>query len=142
MRLQPHLAAFPAEPARIRVGGPHDDFQSVPMIFMVDDGRPPLRTSFSVIWRPAAQEIGLPSRRAVHALRHYYASLLIRHGESVKSVQARLGHATAAETLDRYSHLWPDSEDRTREAVDSVLGAADWLRTERGPDIRTRRSEA
>lgn len=50
--------------------------------------------------------------------------LLIRHGESVKVVQARLGHASAAETLDTYSHLWPDSEDRTRQAVDSVLGSA------------------
>jgi len=58
-----------------------------------------------------------------HALRHYYASLLIRHGESVKVVQSRLGHASAAETLDTYSHLWPDSEDRTRQAIDAVLGA-------------------
>jgi integrase len=55
---------------------------------------------------------------------------LIRHGEAVKVLQARLGHATAAETLDTYSHLWPDSEDRTRAAVDGVLGApADSLRT-------------
>ena len=57
-----------------------------------------------------------------HSLRHFYGSLLIRHGESVKMVQARLGHASAAETLDTYSHLWPDSDDRTRAAVDSVLG--------------------
>jgi integrase len=84
---------------------------------------------------------GLPSRMAIHALRHYYASLLIRHGESVKTVQARLGHATAAETLDTYSHLWPDSEDRTRE-VDSVLGAADWLRTEQGAQRQTLTSQA
>jgi len=56
-------------------------------------------------------------------LRHYYASLLIRFGESVKTVQARLSHATAAETLDTYSHLWPNSDDRTREAVDAVLGS-------------------
>ena len=39
-------------------------------------------------------------------------------------VQVRLGHATAAETLDTYSHLWPDSDDRTREAIDAVLGSA------------------
>jgi hypothetical protein len=42
----------------------------------------------------------------------------------VKTVQSRLGHASATETLDTYAHLWPDSEDRTREAVDSALGAA------------------
>ncbi len=74
---------------------------------------------------------GLPKGTGMHALRHYYASLLIRYGESVKTVQARLGHASAAETLDTYSHLWPDSDDRTREAVDAVLGApADSLRTD------------
>jgi hypothetical protein len=48
----------------------------------------------------------------------------IAHGESIKVVQARLGHATAAETLDTYAHLWPDSEDQTRAAIDSVLGAS------------------
>lgn len=56
-----------------------------------------------------------------HALRHYYASLLIRHGESVTTVQARLGHASASETLNTYAHLWPDAEDRTRQAVDDVM---------------------
>lgn len=66
----------------------------------------------------------------MHDLRHYYASLLIRHGESVKVVQGRSGHASAAETLDTYSHMWPDNEDRTRAAVDAFLGApADFLRT-------------
>jgi integrase len=140
--LAAHLATFPAEPLRIRVGSPSAAFQDVPLIFIADDGRPLRRTSFSAIWRPAAREIGLPSRMAFHTLRHYYASLLIRHGESVKTVQVRLGHATAAETLDTYSHLWPDSEDRTREAVDSVLGDADWLRTGNGPETQTPRSQA
>jgi integrase len=67
---------------------------------------------------------GLPQTVTFDALRHFYASLLIRHGESVKTVQARLGHASAAETLDTYRHLWPDNDDRTREAVDSAPGAA------------------
>ena len=60
----------------------------------------------------------------MHSLRHLYASQLIRHGESVKTVQARLGHASASETLDTYSHLWPDSEERTREAVDEAWRGA------------------
>jgi hypothetical protein len=33
------------------------------------------------------------------------------------------GHASAVEALDTYSHLWPDSDDRTRDAIDSELGA-------------------
>ena len=64
------------------------------------------------------------------------ASLLIRHGESVKTVQSRLGHASAAITLDTYSHLWPDADDTTRAAVQLALGAgraADSLRTGEQP---------
>jgi integrase len=57
--------------------------------------------------------------------------LLIHGGESVKAVQARLGHSSASITLDVYSHLWPDSEDRTRHAVDAAWQPpADFSRTE------------
>lgn len=79
------------------------------------------RSSFGYHWNAAAKAAKLGPRSGLHSLRHYYASLLIRYGESVKTVQARLGHASAAETLDTYSHLWPDSDDRTRDAIDSVL---------------------
>ena len=56
-----------------------------------------------------------------HDLRHFYASLLIAKGCSIKTVQKRLGHQSAMETLDTYSHLWTDSDDETRAAVDVVL---------------------
>ena len=104
------------------------------LIFTNDRGEAISRTRFSVVWRRAVKSAGLPEGDThFHDLRHYYASLLIRHGESVKTVQARLGHASAAETLDTYSHLWPDSEDLTRAAVDSVLAApASGLRTNPG----------
>ncbi len=102
------------------------------LLFQLDE-LPVRRASFfQRIWRPTLKAAGLPTTTTFYGLRHYYASLLIRHGESVKTVQARLGHASATETLDTYSHLWPDSDDRTREAVDSVLGAetlADSVRT-------------
>ncbi|MGH9050971.1 MAG: tyrosine-type recombinase/integrase [Acidimicrobiia bacterium] len=94
-------------------------------LVFTDKGEHPIRrTRFGdSVWRRAVRAVGLPPRTGFHALRHYYASLLIRHGESVKVVQARLGHASAAETLDTYSHLWPDSVDSTRGAVDEILGA-------------------
>jgi integrase len=102
-----HLATFPA-----------DD-----LVFTTSTGTPVTRTRFGEVWRDAVKAAGAPLGTGFHGLRHFYASLLIRHGESVKTVQARLGHASAAETLDTYSHLWPDSDDRTRAAVDAVLGA-------------------
>jgi integrase len=80
--------------------------------------------------RAAIKASGLPDGTGFHALRHDCAGLLIRHGESVKTVQSRLGRASAVEMLDTYSHLWPDSDDRTRDAIDSMLGfPADQLRT-------------
>ncbi|WP_363459130.1 tyrosine-type recombinase/integrase [Microbacterium sp. LMI1x-1-1.1] len=96
------------------------------------NGKGITRQRFGHLWRPAAQAAGLTDATGtgMHALRHYYASLLIRYGESVKTVQGRLGHKSATETLDTYGHMWADSDDRTREAVDSVLGApADPVRT-------------
>jgi integrase len=97
-------------------------------VFVTDAGNPIRRTAFGDVWRAAVKAAGAPHGTGFHELRHYYASLLIRHGESVKVVQARLGHATADETLNTYTHLWPDSDDRTRAAVDSVL-LADPART-------------
>lgn len=86
-------------------------------------GRAITRQRFGRMWRPAAAVAGLDAETGTgaHALRHYYASLLIRYGESVKTVQARLGHKSASETLDTYGHLWADSDDRTRDAIDTVL---------------------
>ncbi|TQK27897.1 site-specific integrase [Arthrobacter sp. SLBN-53] len=116
--LAAHLAAFPTDPDGL--------------VFTLA-GKSITRQAFGHKWRAAVKTAGLPTGTGFHALRHYYASLLIRHGESVKTVQVRLGHASAVETLDTYSHLWPDSDDRTRDAIDSVLGStADGLRTETG----------
>jgi integrase len=56
-----------------------------------------------------------------HNLRHFYASMLIAGGQSVKVVQKRLGHASATITLDTYGHLWPDNEDETRDVVSRLL---------------------
>ena len=92
------------------------------LVFTNEHDGPIRRNRFNEVWRRAATQARLPTGTGFHALRHYYASLLIRHGESVTVVQARLGHASAAETLDTYSHLWPDAADRTRQAVDAVLG--------------------
>lgn len=94
------------------------------LIFTSAGGKAIRRTTFWDIWRQAVEDAGMPKGTRFHSLRHFYASLLIRYGESVKVVQERLGHASAAETLDTYSHLWPDSEDRTRAAVDAVLGSS------------------
>jgi integrase len=42
-----------------------------------------------------------------HDLRHTWASLALRGGESPKVVQERLGHRSIQITLDIYSHVTP-----------------------------------
>jgi len=49
---------------------------------------------------------------------------LIHANLNPKVIQSRLGHATIAETMDTYGHLFPDSEDLGRGAVASALATA------------------
>jgi integrase len=45
----------------------------------------------------------------MHALRRFYASVLIDAGESVKAVAEYLGHADPGFTLRVYAHLFPST---------------------------------
>lgn len=56
-----------------------------------------------VNFKRIAASIGLPDAR-VHDLRHTNATLALVNGDDLKTVQANLGHATAAFTLQRYVH--------------------------------------
>jgi integrase len=61
-----------------------------------------------------------PAGTTSHDLRHHYASVLLAAGESVIAVAERLGHDDATMVLKVYGHLMPDSEDRTRKAIDDA----------------------
>jgi integrase len=105
-----HLAAWPAHP-------------DLGVVFTNERAEPIQQQPFASVWETAQRKSGLPEWATPHDLRHYFASVLIRSGASVKVVQARLGHASAKTTLDIYSHLFGDEEDRTRAAIDLELGA-------------------
>jgi integrase len=67
------------------------------------------------------------SRRTIrvgrHArARHCYASALLDGGESIRAVSEYLGHPDPGFTLRVYTHLMPSSAERTRRAIDAVLG--------------------
>lgn len=93
------------------------------LVFTNTLGRPLRRNTAGDMWHRAAAAAKLPAWATFHDLRHFYASLLIAKGCSVKTVQSCLGHQSAIETLDTYGHLWPDSDDETRNAVDQVLAS-------------------
>lgn len=83
--------------------------------------------------RLAEDDPTFPARVVTHDLRHHYASVLLAAGESVVAVAERLGHDNATMVLRVYGHLLPDSEDRTRRAVDDA-----WKAPETGSGGRPR----
>lgn len=92
------------------------------LVFSSRQGRPLWSSWFyKWAWQPAVARAGLPRGTRFHDLRHFYASALIAAGESVKTVQAAMGHASAVETLETYAGLWPDAPERTRAAVDALM---------------------
>ena len=95
-------------------------------------GRPVRRSSFGDCWRDAVEAVGAPAGTRFHELRHFYASTLIHAGLHPKEIQVRLGHASITETMDTYGHLFPDSEESGRGAIQGALGEilANSLRTE------------
>jgi integrase len=105
-----HMSEFP----------PHLDLG---LIFTNEHGEPIQQHPFAMVFKHGRDKAGLPDWATPHDLRHFYASTLIRAGLSSKVIQARLGHESAKTTLDVYGHLFPDEEDRTRTAIDAVLGA-------------------
>lgn len=89
------------------------------------------RQSLHRSFRAALASAGLPVTVTFHQLRHTYASLLIEAVESVTVVAARLGHKNPTETLQTYSHLWPSSEEQTRQVLSRAFRDADFSRTTR-----------
>ena len=86
----------------------------------------PALVTADVIPDPGKGEGYLAAREhGMHALRHFYASVLLDAGESIKAVSEYLGHADPGFTLRTYTHLMPSSRDRTRRAVDAVFTRAE-----------------
>jgi integrase len=88
--------------------------------------RPLNRNYFNrYIWKPSLVRAGVDPTRdnGLHALRHYYASVLLDAGESIRTVAEYLGHSDPGFTLRTYTHLIPASEARARKAVDGILGS-------------------
>jgi integrase len=92
------------------------------LVFVDGRGQPIHRSALGHMWRRSAAKANVVDFTP-HSLRHYAASVMIAQGASVKAVQRHLGHASATTTLDTYAHLFPDSEDITRRALEAGIEA-------------------
>jgi len=71
-------------------------------------------------FKPLLRRAGLPNIR-FHDLRHACATLLFSEGVPVKVVQEVLGHSSVSVTMDVYSHVLPDMQEKAAAAMDGLL---------------------
>ncbi len=57
----------------------------------------------------------------LHDVRHTHATLLIAAGVPVKVVSERLGHATAAFTIETYQHVMPGMQTGAAVITEALL---------------------
>jgi integrase len=128
---------WPAEPLKTEgsdapIPIPHDlalmlssSVQQWPSDMMVTNGPGTTRCGPWIIERAVREAKpgieGLPEEFSFHDLRHYFASVLIADRNDIKTVQARMRHASATTTLNTYGHLWPDADESTRSTIGAVI---------------------
>ena len=93
------------------------------LVFTDELGRHLARETVYHNFKRAAEKAGIGSAR-FHDLRHSYAVAALRSGDDIKTVQANLGHHTAAFTLDTYGHVTErmkqDSASRMERFIEGV----------------------
>ena len=57
-----------------------------------------------------------------HHFRHTHASLLLQAGIPVKEVSERLGHKDVKITLEIYSHVMPEEQEKTASKFANFVG--------------------
>ncbi|MGV9620336.1 tyrosine-type recombinase/integrase [Streptomyces tendae] len=136
--LRDHSKEFPSADVTLPWRTPDGPLVTKRLIFSGVEGRHVRVSNFNDHhWKPALAAAGVipaaePGARyasarehGMHALRHFYASVLLDAGESIRALSSYLGHSDPGFTLRTYTHLMPSSEGRTRKAVDSLYLASD-----------------
>jgi integrase len=124
--LAAYLAEFPAMPVELPCETPEGKRLTVPLVVSTRERSALNRNYFnSHVWKPALAKAGVEASRenGMHALRHWFASVLLDAGESIRAVSEHLGHSDPGFRLRVYTHLMPSSIERTKSAVDAALSA-------------------
>jgi integrase len=129
LRLSEALAAYPAGAVTLPWNDPgskrHGQGVTAALMFTTRAGRAVNASTFNTAaWRPARRKAGLADG-GMHALRHYYASVLLAGGVDVRALSEYLGHHDPAVTLRVYAHLMPSAGDRALRAVEAALAGQD-----------------
>lgn len=101
------------------VGG--SAWQDHDLVVELGDGRPMDPSEFSRKFRDLAKKAGAAGVR-LHDLRHAYATMLLSSGVHPKIASEALGHSTVGITLDTYSHVLPNMQEKAAAAIQEALG--------------------
>ena len=122
-----HLQRFPAPKVTLPRETPESSASATATLFVTTRERRALNRNYfnSAIWKRAQARVGIEDSRdnGMHALRHWYASVLLDAGESIRAVSEYLGHSDPGFTLRTYTHLMPSSSERTRTAIDDAFAS-------------------
>jgi integrase len=90
------------------------------LVFTSPAGRPIYSDKLAKRFKVILSQVGLPVIR-LYDLRHTAATLALSAGVPPKVVAEQLGHASAAFTLDVYSHLLPHMQEEAAIKVERIL---------------------
>ncbi|HET6562277.1 MAG TPA: site-specific integrase [Marmoricola sp.] len=95
------------------------------LLFVRPDGTPVHPDTVTDMFGKHLAAAGLPKIR-LHDLRHSYASAALKSGVSPKVVSERLGHTSAAFTMQTYMHVIPGMDAAAANQIaDLILGRGD-----------------
>ena len=136
-----HIGKYPPQPFTLPWEKPGGKPHTCNVLFRwhTDGQHVKARNYSETVWKPALVKAGVipaPGRdrrgrsryvttrkEGVHQLRHYYASVMLAGGVSIKELAEYLGHSDPAFTLRVYAHMLPSSHDRARVVINDHFAA-------------------
>lgn len=105
---------------KLRLG---TDYQDNDLICARENGEPWEPSRFSTLFRQFQDGLDLPRIR-LHDLRHGHCTHLLRAGQPLKLVSARMGHSTTSITGDLYGHILEGQDRLAATVLDEVMKKA------------------
>ncbi len=122
--LAAHLQAFPARTVALPWEVASGKMVEARLLLSSREGGALNRNYINrAVCKPALKEAGIPAAReqGMHAGRHFYASVELEAGTSIRALAEYLGHADPGLTLRTYTHLMPQAQDKAKRAVNEVF---------------------
>ena len=128
LALAAHIEKFPPSAVTLPWNEPgsrrHGEPVTEDLMFTTWQGEAINSATFGGPWRSARGRAGI-SDGGMHALRHYYASVLLAGGVDIRALSEYLGHHDPGFTLRVYAHLMPSAEGRALKAIEAAFAEAD-----------------